>query len=183
MNLMSHLGKRKTPKTRCQETFFCCSNEATVYKAMFRFAQQLPKFGRRSHLKFFHLARSQGVEKKHPMRPCDEVRKSGVTWRSAVQCIRKFPWKPKAQTKLAISNSEDVEHYRIFALNSLKTHNVKLWICFPLEPAFLRSYFTMDRLVVVFCQFSLCSVVKQLFWSSKKNRSIRASTPPMMSRA
>ena len=135
---------------------------------MLRFAQQLSKFGRRSHLKFFQFPRSQGVEKKHPMRPCDEMRSSGVTWRSAVQGIRKFPWKPKFQTKLAISNSEDIEHYRIFALNRLKTPNAKLWICFPLEPAFLRSYFTMDRLVVVLCQFSRCSVVKQLFWSSKK---------------
>lgn len=54
--------KEKQKKNCCQETFFCCSNEATVYKAMFRFTQQLSKFGRRSHLKFFQ--RGRGVEKK-----------------------------------------------------------------------------------------------------------------------
>ena len=95
-----------------------------------------------------------------------EVRKSGVTWRSAVQSIRKFPWKPKKSNKTGklqgvenamiinaggtstILNSEDVKHCGTFVLNHLKTHNVKLWICFPLEPAFLRSCFTTDRLVV-----------------------------------
>lgn len=54
--------KKNQKKNCCQETFFCCSNEATVYKAMFRFTQQLSKFGRRSHLKFFQ--RGRGVEKK-----------------------------------------------------------------------------------------------------------------------
>ena len=67
MNLTSHLDKKthkkkNKKKTCCQETFFCCSNEATVYKAMFRFTQQLSKFGRRSHLKFFQ--RGRGVETK-----------------------------------------------------------------------------------------------------------------------
>ena len=76
-----------------------------------------------------------------------------------------FLGNPKSQTKPAnfivlntmiinaggtstILNSEDVKHCGTFVLNHLKTHNVKLWICFPLEPAFLRSCFTMDRLVV-----------------------------------
>jgi len=57
-----HTQKEKTKKPVAKKRFFCCSNEATVYKAMFRFTQQLSKFGRRSHLKFFQ--RGRGVEKK-----------------------------------------------------------------------------------------------------------------------
>lgn len=78
--------KEKRKKTCCQETFFCCSNEATVYKAMFRFTQQLSKFGRRSHLKFFQ--RGRGVGKKHPMWPCVEMR-SAEERRNLEKCCPK----------------------------------------------------------------------------------------------
>ena len=108
MNLTSHLDKKRTKRKTKKKPVAKKRFSAAAMRLLFTRQCFDSRSNSRSLAADLTSNSSNEVEEskqKHPMRPCVEmqkkVRKSGVTWRSAVQSIRSFLGNPKSQTKPA----------------------------------------------------------------------------------